>query len=109
MIKRLLLTLALLAAFVPGAARAWEDREDTTVYAVVYNHEWQYSVWPADREFPLGWKSADFSGPKQDCLDFIERVWVDMRPRSLREKMISQGFGTDRCISADLPPHKCQP
>lgn len=107
--KRLLLTFAFLAVLVPGAARAWEDREDTTVYMVVYNHEWQYSVWPADRELPLGWQSADFSGPKAQCLDFIERVWTDMRPRSLRDKMMQQGMGGDRCVAANLPPHQCQP
>src|SRR5205823_5104182 len=27
-----------------------EDREDTTTYQVVVNHEEQYSIWPADRE-----------------------------------------------------------
>ncbi|MEV8411405.1 MbtH family protein, partial [Streptomyces niveus] len=28
-----------------------------------------------------------FSGPKQDCLAHIERVWTDMRPLSLRRAM----------------------
>ena len=36
-------------------AMSWfDDREDNTIYKVVINHEEQYSIWPADRENPLG-------------------------------------------------------
>ncbi len=63
------------------------DREDTTIYKVVVNEEEQYSIWPADRENPLGWKDAGFSGQKQECLDYIKEIWTDMRPLSLRKKM----------------------
>lgn len=66
---------------------AWNDEVDTTIYQVVVNHEEQYSIWPADRELPLGWKAAGKEGPKQECLDYIEEVWTDMRPLSLRKKM----------------------
>jgi len=31
---------------------SWEEREDTTIYKVVVNHEEQYSIWPADRDPP---------------------------------------------------------
>ena len=61
--------------------------EDTTVYKVVLNHEEQYSIWPADKENPLGWRDAGKSGPKADCLAFIKEVWTDMRPLSLRRRM----------------------
>lgn len=64
----------------------WE-REDTTTYKVVINHEEQYSIWPVDRENPLGWNDVGKSGTKQECLDYIEEVWTDMRPLSLRKKM----------------------
>jgi MbtH protein len=66
---------------------AYDDEEDKTIYKVVLNHEEQYSIWPEDRENPLGWKDAGKSGPKQECLDYIEEVWTDMRPLSLRKKM----------------------
>lgn len=65
----------------------FEAHEDTTIYKVVVNHEEQYSIWPADRENPLGWNDAGFSGNKQQCLDYIREVWTDMRPLSLRKKM----------------------
>jgi MbtH protein len=64
-----------------------DETEDTTIYKVVVNHEEQYSIWPAERENPLGWKDAGFSGPKADCLDHIKEVWTDMRPLSLHKKM----------------------
>ena len=63
------------------------DEEDQTLYKVVVNHEEQYSIWPADRENPLGWSDVGKSGPKQECLAYIEEVWTDMRPLSLRKQM----------------------
>ncbi|PYP87572.1 MAG: MbtH domain-containing protein [Blastocatellia bacterium AA13] len=63
------------------------DREDTTIYKVVVNHEEQYSIWPEYKENPLGWTDAGKSGPKADCLAYIKEVWTDMRPLSLRKKM----------------------
>ena len=64
-----------------------EDREDNTIYKVVVNHEEQYSIWPADKDNPLGWRDADRSGTKAECLAYVKEVWTDMRPLSLRKKM----------------------
>jgi MbtH protein len=64
-----------------------EEHEDTTLYKVVVNHEEQYSIWPAHRENPLGWKDVGKSGLKGECLAYINEVWTDMRPLSLRKKM----------------------
>ena len=64
-----------------------DAEEDVTIYKVVVNHEEQYSIWPADREIPLGWRDAGKSGLKDECLAYIEEVWTDMRPLSLRKKM----------------------
>lgn len=61
--------------------------EDDTIYKVVMNDEEQYSIWPAGRETPLGWKDAGKTGTKTECLAYIEEVWTDMRPLSLRKKM----------------------
>ena len=66
---------------------SWDEQEDTREYQVVVNHEEQYSIWFVDRELPLGWKAAGKQGTKQECLGFIEEVWTDMRPLSLRDKM----------------------
>jgi len=58
--------------------------EDTTIYMVVVNQEEQYSIWPADRDVPMGWRDTGFHGPKQACLEHIKEIWTDMRPRNLR-------------------------
>ena len=68
-----------------------EETEDTTVYTVVVNHEEQYSIWPADRELPLGWTAVGKTGLKTECLDYIKEVWTDMRPLSLRKQMENAG------------------
>jgi MbtH protein len=58
-----------------------------TTYNVVVNHEEQYSIWPANKTIPAGWRNAGKSGPKDECLAYIKEVWTDMRPLSLRNKM----------------------
>lgn len=63
----------------------WDD--ENTIFKVVVNHEEQYSIWPADRELPLGWQAEGFEGTKEECLAHIEEIWTDMRPLSLRKKM----------------------
>lgn len=63
------------------------DQEDRTIYRVVVNQEEQYSIWPASRDNPLGWRNAGKSGTKSDCLAYIKEVWTDMKPLSLRNKM----------------------
>jgi MbtH protein len=65
----------------------WNAEEDTTIYQVVVNHEEQYSIWPEDRELPLGWQAAGKTGTKAECLAYIQEVWTDLRPLSLRRKM----------------------
>jgi MbtH protein len=66
---------------------ARDEAEDTSIYKVVINHEEQYSIWPADREPPLGWQEVGKQGLKAECLAYIKDVWTDMRPLSLRQKM----------------------
>lgn len=60
--------------------------DDIETFAVVLNHEEQYSIWPADRSLPAGWKPQGFTGGRQECLDHIEAVWTDMRPLSVRNR-----------------------
>ncbi|MFL5542844.1 MAG: MbtH family protein [Longimicrobiaceae bacterium] len=63
------------------------ETEDTREYAVVVNHEEQYSIWLADLELPAGWSEAGKRGTKAECLAHVEEVWTDMRPLSLRRRM----------------------
>jgi MbtH protein len=63
------------------------ETEDKTIYKVVLNDEEQYSIWPVYKANALGWKDAGKSGSKEECLAYINEVWTDMRPLSLRNKM----------------------
>ena len=64
-----------------------ENYEDTITYRVVMNHEEQYSIWSVHREIPAGWTDVGRTGSKKECLDYIEEVWTDMRPLSVRKQM----------------------
>ncbi|MET9919965.1 MULTISPECIES: MbtH family protein [unclassified Streptomyces] len=63
------------------------DDNDDRSYQVVVNDEEQYSIWPADRAAPAGWRAVGPSGPKAECLEYIDRTWTDMRPLSLRRRL----------------------
>jgi uncharacterized protein YbdZ (MbtH family) len=67
-------------------SRQWDEDGDV-IYTVVVNHEDQYSIWPANRDPPLGWNAIGKAGRKSECLEYIESVWKDMRPLSLRRHM----------------------
>jgi MbtH protein len=84
--KRLRNSLLLPAPF-DYFGQMSESNQDKTIYEVVLNHEEQYSIWPADRECPLGWRKAGKSGQKDVCLAYINEVWTDMRPLSVRKQM----------------------
>lgn len=64
------------------------EQDDSTIYKVVVNHEQQYSIYPAERANPLGWNDAGKTGLKSECLAYIKEAWTDMRPLSLRLRMM---------------------
>jgi MbtH protein len=66
-------------------ANPFEDESAT--YLVVINHEGQYSLWPTFRALPQGWTAVSPTGGRDECLDWIEAHWTDMRPISLRSKV----------------------
>jgi MbtH protein len=68
-----------------------DPEEDDTVYVVVRNHEEQYSIWPEWRDLPAGWQAVGSAGSKAECLAYINEVWTDMRPLSLRRRMDGNG------------------
>lgn len=66
---------------------------DPTLYHAVVNDEEQYSLWPADRPLPAGWRVAGKTGSKAEVLAFIEQVWTDLRPLSVRRDLDGRGDG----------------
>ncbi len=65
--------------------------DKSKICKVVLNDEEQYSIWFVDRQLPPGWRDAGKEGPKEECLAYIEEVWTDMRPLSLRKQMDERG------------------
>ncbi len=69
--------------------------DDNGRFVVLVNDDEQHSIWPTFAEVPEGWTVAFGEHSRQDCLQYVEDTWVDMRPRSLRE-------ATGRVISGPL-------
>src|SRR6516164_9531774 len=76
------------------------DDENGT-FIVLINDEGQYSLWPVFIEAPAGWSAVHKPAARQVCLDYINRTWTDMRPRSLIEQT-NQHRALPRC----QPPHE---
>jgi MbtH protein len=56
-------------------------------YLVLINDEGQHSLWPIFADVPEGWQVIFGEAGRQECLDFIEENWTDMRPKSLIKAM----------------------
>ena len=65
--------------------------DDQITYKVVVNAEEQYSIWPSHRSTPSGWTETGATGAKSECLEWINRVWTDIRPLSLRKALEADG------------------
>jgi MbtH protein len=76
----------------------FEDEDG--VYHVLVNDEGQHSLWPSFIEVPQGWTVAHKSDTRAACLDYINRTWTDMRPKSLIEAMNKSGQGNDAPVNA---------
>ncbi len=66
-----------------------EELEDQRTYIVLINEEGQYSLWPKGREIPGGWRAVGKEGSRSECSQYVDQVWTDMRPLSLRKQMAS--------------------
>jgi MbtH protein len=56
-------------------------------YLVLVNAEGQHSLWPVFADVPGGWETVFGEAGRQECIDYIENSWRDMRPKSLIEAM----------------------
>jgi len=64
------------------ATNPFED--ENGVYLVLANAEGQYSLWPSFAGVPGGWTVLLDAASRQECLDYVNEHWTDMRPLSLR-------------------------
>ncbi len=68
-------------------SQAEHQTEVEVLYEVLINDEEQYSLWPLEKAVPAGWRLAGKRGPKDVCMAYVDEVWTDMRPLSLRQAM----------------------
>lgn len=61
--------------------------QQDTVFVVLTNQQNQHSLWPKFKTVPGGWQAVGVEGNKQTCVDYIEKEWADMRPKTLCEFM----------------------
>jgi MbtH protein len=61
--------------------------DDNRTYHVLVNDEGQHSLWPTFIDVPQGWAIILKSSTRAACLEYINKNWTDMRPRSLIQKM----------------------
>jgi len=64
-----------------------DAQEGKATHHVLINDEEQYSLWPLGKQIPLGWKAVEKEGTEEECMRYVDEVWTDMRPRSLRVRM----------------------
>ena len=61
------------------------DNTPEEKFIVLVNEEEQYSLWPSFKEVPLGWTKVLNASTKAECQEYVRKVWIDMRPKSLRQ------------------------
>ncbi|MEU9326547.1 MULTISPECIES: MbtH family protein [Streptomyces] len=61
--------------------------DDSLEHFVLVNDEGQHSLWPAFAEVPAGWTVVHGRAARQECLEYVEQHWTDMRPKSLIRAM----------------------
>lgn len=65
------------------ATNPFENEDD--VYLVLVNDEGQHSLWPSFAAVPGGWTVVLKEASRQECLDYVNERWTDLRPLSLRQ------------------------
>ncbi|MGY4099941.1 MbtH family protein [Nocardia sp. R16R-3T] len=60
------------------------DDEDGRFF-VLSNDEEQYCLWLSFAEIPIGWYVVFGEDSRSACIEYVEKNWTDMRPKSLRD------------------------
>ncbi len=71
-------------------------KDEQIEYQVLVNHEEQYSLWPTFKTIPPGWRQVGPTGSKEICVAYVESVWTDIRPLSVRRNLEEAEVGRER-------------
>jgi MbtH protein len=58
--------------------------DDNGIFSVLVNEEGQHCLWPEAIPVPSGWRATLTGAPRQSALEYVETVWSDLRPSTLR-------------------------
>jgi MbtH protein len=61
----------------------FDDEQGT--FLVLANDEGQHCIWPSFAAVPAGWVSMREPSSRAEAIAYVEKSWLDMRPRSLVE------------------------
>jgi len=61
--------------------------DETGAFLVLVNDEGQHSLWPTFAGVPAGWRNVFGEASRAERLAYVEELWTDIRPKSLREAM----------------------
>lgn len=61
--------------------------DDNGAFFVLVNDEDQHCLWPVFADIPAGWRVVHGEASRAACLDYVEKNWTDLRPKSLRDAM----------------------
>jgi uncharacterized protein YbdZ (MbtH family) len=74
---------------VKGEKIMTSSTEDHDFFRVVVNDEGQHALWPSFAAIPAGWAAVFGVATRQDCLDYVEANWTDIRPKSLTGSLVT--------------------
>lgn len=54
--------------------------DDDARFLVLRNEVGEHSLWPEFAEVPAGWATVLPATSRKECLDYVDREWVELRP-----------------------------
>ena len=61
-------------------------------YVVVIIHAQQYAIWLSWKKVPAGWQLAGCRCRQKQSLEYIRKVWINLRPASVPEFSSGEGL-----------------
>lgn len=55
--------------------------DDSLAFLVLVNALQQHSLWPLFKTIPPGWQQAFGPSSRENCLEYVETNWTDIRPQ----------------------------
>jgi uncharacterized protein YbdZ (MbtH family) len=79
--------LSCVSILLEGTVTTNPFDDESGSFLVLVNDEEQHSLWPTFADVPDGWRVVYGEADRAACLDYIEREWTDIRPKTLRDRL----------------------